>query len=288
VTLKLHDLIGTECKLESTCGVLREMVAEFHPVIVGAHHVTCSDETERECAEAFHRWFCGRTLPDLKPAARAAFRTATLGARYERGSVHIAEENFSGPINGGARVVVVKIDSHVAVRDAPGGVAYGRLMRYGRESACCGALAMLMEGSPLPALRELAKVFALDGRDRLGVLRDAQRVPPAQRALLAALTGARLQARRAAADIAEHRPRTPAIFMVVPCVTLNRPGPDTELVVGHYRIDWTGTSAETQYVGLGDDPAAYRVRHERRRVVVEDGQWQVARTELLAGCSGRR
>jgi hypothetical protein len=87
VTLKLHDLIGTECKLESTCGVLRELVVEFSPgAVVGAHHVTCSDEAERECGEVFHRWFSGRMLPDLKPAGRAAFARpisapATNGAR---------------------------------------------------------------------------------------------------------------------------------------------------------------------------------------------------------------
>jgi hypothetical protein len=259
VTLKLHDLIGTECKLESTCGALRELVAEYSPAVVGAHHVTCSDETERECAEAFCRWFVGRMLPDLKPAARAAFRTANLGARYERGSVHIAEEHYGG----GLKCLVVKINSHVAVRDTPAGTAYGRLARYGRDSACCGALATLVEGSPLPAIRELAKVFALDSRHPVGVLRAVHRVPPEQRALLAAVAGAGLQARRAAADVTEHHPHSPAIFFVVPCVTFNRPGPDTELVVGQYRIDWTGKTAE----------AAYRVRHERRSVVLEDDYW---------------
>ena len=97
MTLKLHDLIGRECKLEGTCGLLRDFVAELGPAAVGAHHVTCSDETERECAEVFHRWFAGRMLPDLKSAARAAFRTVNLGGRYERGSAQIAEEHFTAP-----------------------------------------------------------------------------------------------------------------------------------------------------------------------------------------------
>jgi hypothetical protein len=274
VTLKLHDLIGKESRLESASSALREFVGELSPSVVGAHHVTCSDETERECAEAFQRWFAGRMLPNLKPAVRVALRTVNRGARYERGSVHVAEAHFAASASQGAtRVLVVKINSHVAVRDTVAGRAYGRLTRYGRESACCGALTALMEGAELPAVRELARVFALDGRDRVGVLHDSHRVPPEQRALLAAVVNARLQARRAVADIKERRPHAPAIFLVVPCVTINRPGPDTELVVGQYGIDWTGKSPKVRYIGLGDDPAAYRVRHEPRSVAVEDDHW---------------
>ena len=51
------------------------------------------------------------------------------------------------------------------------------------------------------------------------------------------------------------------MFLVLPCVTINRPGPDTELLVGQYGIDWTQDSAEIKYSGLGDNPAAYRVRY---------------------------
>jgi hypothetical protein len=114
------------------------------------------------------------------------------------------------------KVLVVKIDSHVAVRDTPGGAVYGRLMRYGRDSACCGTLAMLMKGSPLPAVRELAKVFSLDGRDRLGVLRDAHRVPPEQRALLAAVVGAGCKP-------GGRRPTLPSIALTFPPTTSSSP-----------------------------------------------------------------
>ena len=259
---KLRDLIGTECKLERLSGALREFVAELGPAVVGAHHVLCSDETERECAEAFHRWFAGPMLPDLKPARRAAFHTVNLGARYEWGAIRIADEHFAAPAAKGAlKLLVVKINSHVAVRYTPEGPEYGWLDRYGGESACCGALAALMEGSDLPAVRELAQLFAADGRNRVGVLHDMSRVPVEQRALLAAVTNARLQAQRAVLDIEEHRPHSPTMFLVLPCVTINRPGPDTELLVGQYGIDWTQDSAEIKYSGLGDDPAAYRVRH---------------------------
>ncbi len=278
MTTKLHALIGTECKLESTSAALREFIEELSPAVVGAHHVTCSDETERECAEAFHRWFAGRMLPELKPAGRAAFRTVNLGARYEWGAVRAAEEHFvprsgSPSPSGDLKVLLLKLNSHAAVRDTPQGPEYGWLDRYGCQSACCGALGALLEGSELPAVQQLAKLFDIDGRDRVSAILDTARVPVEQRALLAAVTNARLQARRAAADVEEHRPHGPTIFLVVPCVTLNRSGPDTELVVGQYGIDWTGKSPEIKYRGLGDDPARYRVRHEQRSVILEDDRW---------------
>jgi hypothetical protein len=171
------------------------------------------------------------------------------------------------------KVVLLKLNSHAAVRDAPQGPEYGWLDRYGCESACCGALASLLEGSELAAVRELARLFDLDGRDRVRVILDSNRVPVPQRALLAAVVNARLQARRAVADIEEHRPHGPTIFLVLPCVTLNRPGPDTELVVGQYGIDWTGKSPETKYRGLGEDPAQYRVQHQQRTLTIEDEHW---------------
>ncbi len=274
MTTKLHALIGSECKLEATSTALREFIEELRPAVVGAHHVTCSDETERECAETFHRWFAGRMLPELKPANRAAFRTANLGARYEWGAIRIAEEHFTQPSPPpGLKVVLLKLNSHAAVRDAPQGPEYGWLDRYGCESACCGTLASLLEGSELAAVRELARLFDLDGRDRVRVILDSNRVPVPQRALLAAVVNARLQARRAVADIEEHRPHGPTIFLVLPCVTLNRPGPDTELVVGQYGIDWTGKSPETKYRGLSEDPAQYRVSHQQRALVIADDHW---------------
>ena len=275
MTTKLHALIGVEAKLDSISATLREYVESLAPAAVGACHVSCSDESERECAEAFRRWFAGRLLPELKPAERAVFRTVNLGARYESGAVRVADEHYAAPPGSsrGCNLMLVKINSHVAVRDLSAGPEYGWLERYGRRSACCGALAAMLEGSQLPAAKELERLFAHDGRDRAGLLRDKNIVPLRLRALLAAVLNARLQAGRAAADVAEHRPHAAAVYVIVPCVTINRPGPDTELVVGHYEIDWTGDAAVSTYRGLGDDPAAYRVSHLQRRATIEDDRW---------------
>ncbi len=72
-------------------------------------------------------------------------------------------------------------------------------------------------------------------------------------------------------DIKEHAPSSPTVFLLLPCVTLNRSdGPDTELVVGQYAVDWTGKSPDEKYQGLGSDPASYRVNCGQRTVLVED------------------
>ena len=271
---QLHDLIGKETEMSQVGGALRQFAQSLRAPVVGACQVTCSDEAEWECAEAFQRLCAAGLLPALKYDRRAPFRSVNLGGRYEWGAAGVAEQHFALPQTQRAfKLLVVKINSHAGVRQGPQGPEYGWLRRYNSESACCGALAALLAGDPLPAAAELSETFAAGDRDRLPVLRDSQIVPPAHRALLAAMVNARLQAECAVSDICAGRPNTPTVFLVLPCVTINRPGPDTELVVGQGGVDWTGQQPAVRYHGLGDDPAAYRLRHDRNRVQVEDDRW---------------
>lgn len=273
----LSELIGVEREMSHVSWALREFAQRLGASSVGAHHVLCSDEAEWECADAFQRWFASGVLPELKPACRAPFHTVNLGARYEWGSLHVANEHFArGAARDGFTLMVVKINSHVAVRATAEGIEYGRLSRYQRESACCGALAAMLEGSSLPSVAELARSFVADGLHRLALLRDTVRVPVAERALRAALANALLQARRAAEDAQSHRAESPTVYLILPCVTINRPGPDTEIVAGQWGIDATHAVPEVKYQGLGDDPAAWRVRHVQHRAVIEDGHWPPA------------
>jgi hypothetical protein len=276
---RLQDLIGIENELSQVGNALRQFAQELGAPVVGACHVTCSDEAETECAEAFQRWFAREVLPELKPDSRAPLRSINLGGRYEPGAIRVAEEHFATPQSRAAfKLLVVKINAHTAVHASAHGPEYGWLARYGCRSACCGALAGLFEGAPLPAVEEFRKTFASDGKDRLAVLGDASRVPARHRALLTAVSSAALQARRAVQDIRQHQPQTPTIFLVLPCVTINRPfEPDTELVVGEYGIDRTQQEPAIKHRGLGDDPAGYRVRHQQGRVVIEDDHWPAAR-----------
>lgn len=273
----LQTLVGIETDLAQVVWQLRELVQEIRAPVVGAYQVSCSDEAEWECERAFQRSFADAFLPGLKPDCRAPFRSVNLGGCYESGGIPVAEEHFATPIARDTfKLLVVKINSHVGVRAVGDGWEYGWMDRYQRPSMCCGALGRLLQDDALPALEGLRETFQSGGKDRIGLLRDARRVAPPHRALLAAVVNARLQAERARAEIEHHVPLSPTMYYVLPCVTFNRPGPDTELIVGQYLVNWTSTEPITRYEGLGDDPAAYRVHHEFGRVYLEDEHWPEA------------
>ncbi len=274
---RLSELIGVESELAQVSNALRELAQELAAPTVGAYQVSCSDEAERECTEAFQRWFVREMLPPLKFDDRSAFRSINLGGRYESGAIQVAEQHFAARATpGDSKLLAVKIDSHVGVQLSPKGHRYGQLERYGRASTCCGALAELFEDSSLPAVKELHETFQSGGVNRLASLRDPNVVDVEHRALFAAVVNARLQADRVVAEIRQYAPHSPTVFLVLPCVTINRPGPDSEIVVGEYGIDRTGERAAVKYRGLGDDPAAYRLSHQRDPAVITDNQWPAA------------
>ncbi len=268
---ELRRLIGVEHGLDEVSGALRDEVQRTAALVVGALEVNCADESELECGAAFQRHFVEHLLPDLKTAARAPLRICNLGARYEEGAIGVAEHHYALPVSARSfKTLVVKINAHVAVSEGSGGVCFGAMRRYDAESRACGALHALLCGEELPAVAELRCTFAAGGRDRVATLLDPQRVAPAQRYLLAAVVNARLQANRAVADIRRHKPHTPTLYLVVPCVTLNRSGPDTELVVGYGWVDCRRPEASEKYEGLGDEPERYRVELSGGRVRVAE------------------
>jgi len=267
----LQALVGVESDSAQVVWHLRDFAQEIGASLVGGYQVTCSDEAEWECARGFQQGFVEPLMPGLKPGFRAPLRSANLGGRFERGAIRIAEEHFaSAQTPGEFKLLVVKINSHVGACATADGVQYGWTERYGQPLACCGTLAALLGGKGPPAIAELRDTFRSGGTDRLAVLRDERVVPPPYRALLAAVVNARLQAERAAAEAVRHAPRTPTIYLIVSCVTLNRPGPDTEIVVGQHGIDWTGGAAAVKYQGLGDDPASYRLQHREGRLYLAE------------------
>ena len=264
----LARLYGHERSLEETSQVLHFAVRSLAPHRVGAMHVTCADEAEIENIRAFERGFVQFTLPSLKSGLQSPFTLANLGARYEWGSVRVAENHFTDDLDDEARpLLLVKINAHCGCESAPdGGVVLGHRHRYGHDTLCCGLLAALMQGSDIPAAQEVRALFASEGVDRLGMI--GSQVDPSLRPLVAAIVSARLQARAAMLDIADHAASTRTAFLVLACVSLNRPGPDTELLVGSYLLDARTDAHSIVYRGLGDDPSDYRVR-------VEDGRFRV-------------
>lgn len=269
----LIPLYGHERTLQETSQAIHFAVQAFDPKRVGALHVTCADEAELECSRAFDRGFVQFTLPSLKSGLRAPFTLANLGARYEWGAVRVAEDHFTDGVDEIEHpLLVVKINAHVGCEPLDGSlrsdglpVRFGARNRYGRDTTCCGMLAALQAGSTAPAADDLRELFGSEGKDRLASL---QKQDEALRPLLVALTAARLQARAAILDIQDHAANTPTSFLVLACVTLNRPGPDSEILCGRYFLD--GHSHEVIYHGLGDDPAAYEVGFERGKLVVTD------------------
>ena len=271
---QLQELVGIETDPDRIVAALRGFAGGLGAAAVGGYHVSCSDETEWESVEAFQRLFAHTLLPPLKPGRRAAFRSINLGARYEPGAIRVAEEHFAVPESERTfKLMVAKINAHVAVQQTPEGLQYGWLDRYGRQSTCCGALAAMLSGADLPAVEPLRDLFLADGVDRLAVLNDPSVVPEAHRALVAAIVNARLQAQAAVDDIEQYPPKTPTVFLILPCVTVDRPGLDTELLVGRCRVDWTEHAPVIKYEGLGGDPGGYRIRHEQGRLHVEDPNW---------------
>ena len=275
----IQSLIGMERELDDVSRTLKYCVMRLHPPVVGALLVTCSDEAEQECADSFHKWFASDILPSAKLLNRAAFRTANLGARYEWGSIRVAEEHFAGAVPGHEfKVLVVKVNAHVAVGGSPDEPVYGARTRYDRESAQCGALRAVLDGRNAPFVRQLSESFASEGKDRIAQIRDESLVPPERQSLYAALVSARIQARHALLDIQDFTPTTPTFFYVLPCVSLNRPGPDGEIVVGVYEADCRNPDKPTiQYTGLGDDPSRYDTHHVMRRLRIEETDMDVAR-----------
>ncbi len=268
---ELIKRIGHEMTVKKISRALRYVARELNPDTVGAMHLTCADESEHECVRAFQQGFVQHLLPSLKSAYRSAFRISNLGGRYDRGAVGLVEDHFKGAMGQSKfKLIVVKVNSHVGVTCENGKEHYGSLMRYGTPSPCCGALSAVMAGKRAPNLDEIRDLFRSDGTDRLAMLMDTGKVAPEHRGLYAAVVSAVLQARRAVVDARSHTPAEPTLYLVVPCVTLNRPGIDTEILCGVYTADYRFKEVREEYTGLGDDPSAYSFHIRNRFIYIND------------------
>jgi hypothetical protein len=270
---RIQDLLGNEVPLDSCNRALCAFARGQRPAAVGAVHVTCSDECEREQVESFQQWVADALLPELKFSSRSPFRSANLGGRYEWGAFRIAEEHYAVPeTKDSFKLMIVKLNSHVAAVSESGQTVFGSMCRYDMQSACCGALHALLDGTRHPAMDELRMAFSYDEIARLEMLRDEQVVPAEYRSLAVAIVNARLQARSAIVEIQDYVPQTPTMTVVVPTVTINRPQRDSEFVVGMYWTDSRKQLGEAEYIGLGDDPSQYVFRSQHGYLQVRDDQ----------------
>lgn len=269
----LAHLTGSEHAFSEVAAELRRAARTSGLGAAGAFHVSCSDESEFEATDAFRRDFAQETLPRLKYGSHVPFRIANPGARYEWGSTAIAEDHFTtDAARRGGLFMVVKINTHVAVtRSGEGGLAFGHMERYGAPSTYCGAVgAVLGGGSGLPFVRDLEAELRSDGLDRVTILREADGFDAGLAPLYGALACARLHARRVVQDVQDGTHAVPCMYVVIHGVTLNRSGMDTELIGGVYLLDRTGETPDDRYVGVGDDPRAYRFAEHGGKVQVTD------------------
>jgi len=273
------ELIGLERDLDQISRTIRYFIQDLRAPVVGAMQITCSDESERECIDSFQKSFVEDTLPSLKFFSKAPFRTANLGGRYEWGAVRIAEEHFSTPeTQKSFKVLVVKINSHVSVEENKTNIHFGKIQRYHHQSFCCGALHALLDGRDDSFLKDLHEIFLSEEKNRIATLLDPQLVDPSISSLFAAVANARLQARHAILDIQNHDPVTPTQYYIFPCVTLNRPERDTELLCGIYSADFRQRKSKVEYRGLGDDPSTYQFEYKNRIIQIKDEQIAITRS----------
>lgn len=257
---KLKALVGVEERLDAVNIALRYFARDMNPPVVGAYQISCSDESEGEWTLSFHKEFVRALLPDLKFLKRSAFHTANLGARYEQGALGIAEEHYAGAVpKDGFKLMLVKLHSHVSVVAHPDGLHFGEMVRYGQESAFCGALDALLKGTDAGFTRALQRTFAMGGIDRLAMLRNPEQVNPGLQSLYAAIVNTQLQAERILEDVRAHKPQSPTVYVIASSVTLNRVAHDTELLCGVALLDCRGEPA-AEYVGLGTDPSRYTLK----------------------------
>ncbi len=162
----LHDLVGRERSLREVAQTICFWAQAQNATAVGALHVTCSDESERECAEVFQQGFVQYMLPSLKFARHSAFQISNLGGRYEWGAARLAEDHFAARDSArGFTLLIAKINAHVAFEDLDstpdGGPTFrlGTWDRYGRDSTSCGAIGSLLDGARSPFVDDLLDAF---------------------------------------------------------------------------------------------------------------------------------
>lgn len=269
----LEDLtphVGVERPLDRAAFELKSAIRRIRPDVVGVHHVTCSDEAEHEDVDVFYRLVAKDLAPRLKLGVNGVFRTASLGARYEWGSLGAAEGNFgTAPRGGGFKVMLVKMSTHVGCTEEHAERHFGSFVRYGTLTPTCKALHLFADGLRAPFADELHTLFTSEGVDRVAGLGE---VDPAFRSIALAIVAARLQARSAVLEAQDHTPLMPTLYAIVPTVTINRPGRDTEIHVGTYLVDRRGAKRRDRYRGLGDDPRRYRFSIDHAHVhVAQDG-----------------
>jgi hypothetical protein len=258
----LAALVGHQEPLHRVHSQLLRAAHSIRPVVEsGAVLAACSDEFNGEIRTAFDRDVARLlTAPDI-PGTRRVFAVSNMSGRIEPGAIALADLHFTARSRtAGQKLLLVQIASHVGRREAPGGVSWGELDRFGTTSPCCGALRLLLDAPRSAAAVRFPwfdQLTAFFGPERLAALR-ADASPYAM--VRAAVTHAVLQAETAIVDLLREPPQTPTHVLLFALVVVNRRGPDAALPVGLHHLRFEHGEVHIEHgASLRSTPGALEV-----------------------------
>ncbi len=267
----LERSLGVEVALDVFHGTLRRAAQGLHErAECGTMLVTCSDEFMGEVRGAFARDVARPLTAQQMIGSRGTYAVANLGGRFEPGAIALADEHFARrPGSHAPQTLLIELATHVGRRRKGHESAYGEIDRFGRVSACCGALARLLEAPPETAAVKhpwFDQLSAFFGPARLEALRGDH---ASMRLTKAAIVHAVLQAESAIADLMREPPLQPRDVLLVGIVAVNQPGVDGALPVAvhHLRFDGEWLHMESG-AALRSTPAALEVEERGGRLAV--------------------
>jgi hypothetical protein len=271
---ELRQKIGRELPLDQFHLMLRRMAGQARGIAnYGSCLVTCSDERQGALRHSFERDVASSLISDVTNARDRVFTVSNLCGRLEPGAFALVDDHFTRRAARGPKMLIIEIASHVGrIRDNTRNI-YGQVERFGRRSACCGALTSLLNPNDAmgavrhPWFEQLNDFF---GPMRLTALRE---MDDSVRMIAAAIVHAALQAESAIADIFNAAPATPTEVLLIAGVAVNQQWADGFLPVAchHIRTD-AGKARVLSGFGLRTTPEALQIDVSAARIVVEGGQ----------------
>jgi hypothetical protein len=273
--LALKDLaarLGHEESMHTLHGRVLRAAHALGPVVEsGAVLAACSDEFNGELRGAFDRDVARMLSAPHIPGTRRVFSVSNLGGRIEPGAVALANLHFTArSAEGGEKLLLIEIASHVGRRETSQGTQWGELDRFGPSSPCCGALRLLLDAPEsaaavrFPWFEQLTAFF---GPERLGALR-TDTSPHAM--VRAAIVHAVLQAESTIVDLLREPPQTPTHALLVALVAINRRGPDNALLAALHHLHFAhGELTELRGVSLRSTPTTLTIDASHANLIVQ-------------------
>lgn len=270
---ELRRIIGKEQPLDQFHLALRRAAVQVSGISsYGACLVTCSDELLGLTRSGFDRDVASPLISDAVNSKDRVFTVSNLCGRLEPGAFSLVDDHFTRKHSRGPKLLVIEIASHVGRVKHEIDYTYGVVERFGRRSACCGALTSLLEPpSDTGTVRHpwFEQLNAFFGPVRLAALR-ANR--DSTRMISAAIVHAALQAESAISDIFQHPPLTPTDVLLVAGVAVNQQWANGFLPVAYHHLRGEGERIRIMSgYSLRTTPQALKIDASHARIEVQGG-----------------